>query len=147
LPINGAAETQALNMDNIEGKKPKSRYPSVVMALIRTFKSTLLAGILYKLSFDMIQFGFPQLLSMLINFVESGTEPTWYGVSIAVAMFLIATIQSLVYNIGLTITHFLDLTPIFPFNVPLRNEYQIHLNGMCLQKGRNFKVIINQLYF
>jgi hypothetical protein len=55
-----------------------------------------LAGAFYKLAFDVIQFGFPQLLRMLISFVEKGTDPTWYGVTIAVAMFAIATIQSLV---------------------------------------------------
>lgn len=96
LPVNGATEFQALTVNPEPTEEPKKDYPSVVIAIARTFKLSLLAGGLYKLAFDVIQFGFPQLLRLLISFVEKGTDPTWYGVVIALTMFLLATIQSLV---------------------------------------------------
>jgi hypothetical protein len=94
LPVNGATESQPLKVD----AEPESQeeLASVLWAIARTFKLSLLAGALYKFVFDVVQFGFPQLLKMLISFVEKGTDPTWYGVVIASTMFLLATAQSLV---------------------------------------------------
>jgi hypothetical protein len=94
LPVNGATEAQPLKLDSEPEQQEESA--SVLWAIARTFKLSLLAGALYKFIFDVVQFGFPQLLKLLISFVEKGTEPTWYGVVIAASMFLLATAQSLV---------------------------------------------------
>lgn len=141
LPVNGgASEAHPLQLDVEE--KPEEEYPSVVLALARTFKLSLLAGGLFKLIFDVIQFGFPQLLKMLIGFVERGNEPTWYGVSIATGMLVLSSVQTLVGFCGdglwrqwQCLTGCLDTSTILPPDVPRWHERSLCFNGGCLQKS------------
>ncbi|KAI6229423.1 ATP-binding cassette sub-family C member 8 [Aphelenchoides besseyi] len=96
LPMNGAAETERLK-ENAE-KTFQDIHPFVVLPLACTFPSTLLGGAFCKLVYDILQFGFPELLKLLINFIEDGTQPTWLGVTIAIAMFALTLVNSLILH-------------------------------------------------
>ncbi|TMS36963.1 hypothetical protein L596_004005 [Steinernema carpocapsae] len=76
----------------------KDDHPSVLYPLFKTYKLTFLASALFKLIFDLMQFISPQLLSLLIKFIEDKSQPMWYGVGLACLMFVCALIQSLILH-------------------------------------------------
>uniref|UniRef100_A0A1I7SBS3 DNA polymerase epsilon catalytic subunit n=1 Tax=Bursaphelenchus xylophilus TaxID=6326 RepID=A0A1I7SBS3_BURXY len=78
-------------------KKEKDPYPSVLIPLAKCLKYPLISAALLKFTFDSAQFIFPHLLKKLIRFIQVGTDPKWYGVSIAVTMFLIGVVQSFIF--------------------------------------------------
>lgn len=113
LPLNGASETEALQMTPVDskgkavgkGRKGKKSaesheppHPSVLWPLFLTFKWAVLGGALCKLSFDIMQFASPHLLKHLISFIEHPNQPMWVGVGLALAMFLIAMVQSMILH-------------------------------------------------
>ncbi|XP_013404196.1 multidrug resistance-associated protein 1-like [Lingula anatina] len=69
--------------------------PSLLMALLRTFGPYYAMAALLRLLFDAVTFVNPMLLSLLITFVETGDPLTWRGYLLAVAMFLVSMIRSL----------------------------------------------------
>ncbi|XP_075974899.1 multidrug resistance-associated protein 1-like isoform X2 [Anticarsia gemmatalis] len=70
-------------------KKPISILPVVCMA----FGAQFVVGMFIRLVADVLTFASPELLKLLIGFVE-GNEPVWRGYLYAVAMFVCATIQT-----------------------------------------------------
>ncbi|XP_035225144.1 multidrug resistance-associated protein 1-like [Stegodyphus dumicola] len=67
---------------------------SITRALCKTFWAYFLAGSIYKLFYDGLQFVSPILLKLLIAYVTS-SDPLWIGILYAVCMFLTGTLQSL----------------------------------------------------
>nr|CAD7198501.1 unnamed protein product [Timema douglasi] len=77
-----------------EKTKPK-KITSVLPALWKAYGSTFLSGALLKLLADILAFVCPQLLSLLIQFVEGNGE-VWKGYFYAVLMFTGASLDTLV---------------------------------------------------
>nr|CAD7261608.1 unnamed protein product [Timema shepardi] len=77
-----------------EKTKPK-KITSVLPALWKAYGSTFLSGALLKLLADILAFVCPQLLSLLIQFVEGNGE-VWKGYLYAVLMFTGASLDTLV---------------------------------------------------
>ncbi|KAH7704058.1 canalicular multispecific organic anion transporter 2 [Aphelenchoides avenae] len=100
LTANGSPETLLLDETERHTKaEEKKDHPSLLWPLAQTFKWPFLAGALYKFVFDLLQFVSPQLLRMLINFIEDRSQPMWIGVSISLLMFTIALLQSMVLEV------------------------------------------------
>ncbi|XP_052050863.1 ATP-binding cassette sub-family C member 3 isoform X2 [Apodemus sylvaticus] len=78
--------------------RPKSKQPSFLWALVRTFTSSLLMGACFKLIQDLLSFINPQLLSILIRFISDPTAPTWWGFVLAGLMFVSSTMQTLILH-------------------------------------------------
>ncbi|KAF1813528.1 multidrug resistance-associated protein 1 [Eremomyces bilateralis CBS 781.70] len=77
--------------------------PSLFMALARAFGGPYLAASGFKICSDVLQYVQPQLLGLLIDFVESydhvddhvdDRQPTARGVAIALAMFAVSVVQT-----------------------------------------------------
>ncbi|XP_052124000.1 multidrug resistance-associated protein 1 [Frankliniella occidentalis] len=68
---------------------------NIMYAMCRAFGGVFLAGCIAKLFETTIVFVSPQILSLLITFVEEGDEPVWRGYMYAVLMLLAATFQTL----------------------------------------------------
>ncbi|XP_065205454.1 multidrug resistance-associated protein 1-like [Planococcus citri] len=83
---------------------------SILPALYRTFGTTFIIGTTLKVFLDMLPFVSPQILSLLIDFID-GNEQMWKGYVYAVALFFVAFLQSLLtaqylhrmYMVGLQI--------------------------------------------
>lgn len=75
------------------------KYPSMWLALFRGFSGPYFRGALFKTVSDFLAFVQPQLLRLLINFVNSYRSPTPQpvirGVAIALAMFAVSLTQTL----------------------------------------------------
>jgi len=110
LPINGASETEALQMTAVgkaakgkgkkvkEGESAEPPHPSVLWPLFLTFKWAVIGGGFYKLCFDVMQFASPHLLKHLISFIENPEQPMWVGIVLALGMFVIAMVQSMILH-------------------------------------------------
>ncbi|XP_075974237.1 multidrug resistance-associated protein 1-like [Anticarsia gemmatalis] len=87
---NTADSSEASSLSNRKKeKKPISILPVVCVA----FGAQFLVGMFIKLCGDVLTFASPELLKLLIGFVE-GNEPVWRGYLYAVAMFVCASIQT-----------------------------------------------------
>ncbi|KRZ13593.1 Multidrug resistance-associated protein 1, partial [Trichinella zimbabwensis] len=76
-----------------ESKKLKMpTAPSVIKTLFQCHKWTFFTSLLLKFAADTIQFASPQILSLLIKFVENTNEPVWKGYFYSVLMFASALI-------------------------------------------------------
>jgi ABC-type multidrug transport system fused ATPase/permease subunit len=78
------------------------KHPSIWIALLRGFSGTYFQAALFKTSNDILAFVQPQLLRLLISFVDSyrGDEPqpVIQGTVIALAMFTVSVTQTLCLN-------------------------------------------------
>ncbi|KRZ73579.1 Multidrug resistance-associated protein 1, partial [Trichinella papuae] len=76
-----------------ESKKLKMpAAPSVIKTLFQCHKWTFFTSLLLKFAADTIQFASPQILSLLIKFVENTNEPVWKGYFYSVLMFASALV-------------------------------------------------------
>ncbi|KAG7197439.1 hypothetical protein KM043_013293 [Ampulex compressa] len=75
----------------------KKKMSSILPALCKAFGATFLFGALLKLIQDVMTFISPQILKLLISFVE-GDEPMWKGYFYAVLLVITATLQTLVLS-------------------------------------------------
>ncbi|XHG00182.1 hypothetical protein AWENTII_003647 [Aspergillus wentii] len=77
----------------------EKKKPSLWIAMFKTFSGPYLVGALIKCGSDMLAFVQPQLLRILISFINSYTtdtpEPAIRGVAIALAMFLVSVSQTM----------------------------------------------------
>ncbi|KZS17365.1 ABC transporter [Daphnia magna] len=69
---------------------------SVLPALCKTFAPEFLLGSLLKLMQDLLAFVSPQILSLLIGFVEDPTQESWKGYLYAIILTLTAMLQTLI---------------------------------------------------
>lgn len=92
--------------------QPKStKQASIIPAICKAFGPTFMFGVLLKLIQDIMTFVSPQLLRLIIKFVDDSTatrvledgkeaeilvqEPLWRGIMFAVLLFLVAIFQTL----------------------------------------------------
>uniref|UniRef100_A0A8D0UWB6 Multidrug resistance-associated protein 1 n=1 Tax=Sus scrofa TaxID=9823 RepID=A0A8D0UWB6_PIG len=80
------------------GKRPRTREPSFLRALMATFASSFLLSICLKLIQDLLSFVNPQLLSILIRFISNPAAPTWWGFLVAGLMFVCSVMQTLILH-------------------------------------------------
>ncbi|CAG2053139.1 unnamed protein product [Timema podura] len=81
-------------IDFVSGKQKTKQQASVLPAICKAFGPTFLFGSALKLFNDILTFVSPQILRLLISFVE-GDEPVWKGYLYAVLMLLTAALQTL----------------------------------------------------
>ncbi|GAQ44111.1 hypothetical protein AtubIFM55763_002709 [Aspergillus tubingensis] len=90
--------TGATLRENWEHELKKSK-PSLSLALIKSFGGSFLRGGMIKCGSDTLAFVQPQLLRLLINFINSyrtdEPQPVIRGVAIALAMFLVSVSQTM----------------------------------------------------
>ncbi|KAI1280794.1 Multidrug resistance-associated protein 1 [Halotydeus destructor] len=75
-------------------KKKLAEKPGVLTAVTKSFGWSFLSCALMKFCYDCLQFSNPQLLKWLIAFIESRTDPLWHGVLIALIIFAVQAMQS-----------------------------------------------------
>ena len=86
---------------NIEKGRKKKPQVSIFPALVKTYGGSFMFGAVLKLCCDLLSMASPQLMKLMINFVESYSDPsrpdeeTWKGYFYAVILFLTMTLQSL----------------------------------------------------
>ncbi|KAG4066137.1 hypothetical protein HA402_010339 [Bradysia odoriphaga] len=103
---------------NISAKKPKKK-ASIMPAIFKTFGSAFLFGVILQFSHDVLMFVPPEILRLLIQFVDSASaratnttegdydysvddtlfekrpEPLWRGIFYAILLFLVAILQTI----------------------------------------------------
>ncbi|CAB3223737.1 unnamed protein product [Arctia plantaginis] len=89
---NASKNAGSSALGNLNKKKtPVSIFPVVCKA----FGGLFLVSMVLKLCNDLLMFASPQLLRLLIGFVE-GNEPVWRGYLYAVSMFLCSFVQTVI---------------------------------------------------
>ncbi|CAP34350.2 Protein CBR-MRP-3 [Caenorhabditis briggsae] len=81
--------------------------PSVIFTLWNIMKWELVGGSFIKFLSDLLQFANPTFLNFLITFIETPDAPLYYGVALAIGMFLAGQAKSLFMN-----TYFIVMTRI-----------------------------------
>ncbi|XP_014250122.1 multidrug resistance-associated protein 1 isoform X2 [Cimex lectularius] len=93
-----AAFEKANNTVEVVGiEKTQPKHSSILPCLCKCFGPTFFFGALLKLGQDLLSFISPQILKLLITFVEVD-EPQWRGYLYATALLLTATLQTLLLS-------------------------------------------------
>ncbi|XP_066545949.1 multidrug resistance-associated protein 1 isoform X1 [Amia ocellicauda] len=74
----------------------KTREPSLLLALCLTFGPYFLISFLYKFIHDILMFVGPEILKLLIRFVNDPSAPAWQGYFYTMLLFLCACLQTLI---------------------------------------------------
>ncbi|KAI9706829.1 MAG: hypothetical protein M1820_004800 [Bogoriella megaspora] len=95
------ADTTKQTAEHFQGaweKELKKKHPSLWLALFRAFGGPYFAGTCFKTVSDFLNFAQPQLLRLLISFVDSyqtdNPQPAVRGAAIALAMFAVSVSQT-----------------------------------------------------
>ncbi|XP_054441471.1 ATP-binding cassette sub-family C member 3 [Pteronotus mesoamericanus] len=91
-----AGKTVSTESEELLGRRRRPREPSFLQALLATFGPGFLISTCFMLVQSMLAFINPQLLSILIRFISNPTAPTWWGILVAVLMFVCSVIQTLI---------------------------------------------------
>ncbi|XP_066498772.1 multidrug resistance-associated protein 1 [Hoplias malabaricus] len=75
---------------------PKSREPSLFLALCRTFGPYFLVSSIYKIIHDILMFVGPEILRLLIQFVNDSSAPYWRGYFYTALLFVCTCVQTLI---------------------------------------------------
>ncbi|XP_034021454.1 multidrug resistance-associated protein 1-like, partial [Thalassophryne amazonica] len=97
-PLHEGKEDQVLEESEILIlKKPqKTKDPSLLWALCLTFGPYFLVSCLYKFIQDILMFVGPEILRLLIRFVNNSSAPSWQGYFYTALLFLCTSVQSLI---------------------------------------------------
>ncbi|XP_059009907.1 multidrug resistance-associated protein 1 [Mustela lutreola] len=76
----------------------KEREPSLFKVLYKTFGPYFLMSFLFKALHDLMMFAGPEILKLLINFVNDQEAPDWQGYFYTVLLFVSACFQTLVLH-------------------------------------------------
>ncbi|KAF4093148.1 hypothetical protein AMELA_G00028850 [Ameiurus melas] len=74
----------------------KTREPSLFLALCRTFGPYFLISFVYKIIHDVLMFVGPEILRLLIQFVNDSSAPSWHGYFYTALLFVCTCIQTLI---------------------------------------------------
>ncbi|XP_068452238.1 multidrug resistance-associated protein 1 isoform X2 [Clinocottus analis] len=77
-------------------KAQSSREPSLFWALCQTFGPYFLISCLYKIIQDVLMFVGPEILRLLIRFVNNSSAPSWHGYFYTALLFICTCVQSLI---------------------------------------------------
>lgn len=76
----------------------KERDPSLFKVLYKTFGPYFLMSFLFKAVHDLMMFAGPEILKLLINFVNDKKAPEWQGYFYTALLFISACLQTLVLH-------------------------------------------------
>ncbi|XP_067859323.1 multidrug resistance-associated protein 1 [Heptranchias perlo] len=76
-------------------KKKQNLQPSLLKALCRAFGPYFMMSFLHKIIHDLLMFASPEILKLLLQFVNDDKAPTWHGYFYALLLFFCAFIQTL----------------------------------------------------
>ncbi|XP_034878240.1 multidrug resistance-associated protein 1 isoform X2 [Mirounga leonina] len=76
----------------------KEREPSLFKVLYKTFGPYFLMSFLFKALHDLMMFAGPEILKLLINFVNDQKAPDWQGYFYTALLFVSACLQTLVLH-------------------------------------------------
>ncbi|XP_033614349.1 multidrug resistance-associated protein 1 isoform X3 [Fukomys damarensis] len=76
----------------------KERDPSLFKVLYKTFGPYFLMSFLFKALHDLMMFAGPEILKLLINFVNDKNAPDWQGYFYTALLFVSACLQTLVLH-------------------------------------------------
>ncbi|KAE8283707.1 Multidrug resistance-associated protein 1 [Larimichthys crocea] len=98
LPHSESKEGQAVEESEILIVKPpqKTKEPSLFWALCLTFGPYFLISCLYKIIQDILMFAGPEILRLLIRFVNDSNAPSWQGYFYTTLLFICTCVQSLI---------------------------------------------------
>uniref|UniRef100_A0A671NKW8 Multidrug resistance-associated protein 1 n=1 Tax=Sinocyclocheilus anshuiensis TaxID=1608454 RepID=A0A671NKW8_9TELE len=74
----------------------KTGEPSLFCALCQTFGPYFLVSSLYKIIHDILMFVGPEILRLLIQFVNDSSAPTWHGYFYTTLLFVCTCVQTLI---------------------------------------------------
>ncbi|KAL7850070.1 hypothetical protein SRHO_G00194190 [Serrasalmus rhombeus] len=74
----------------------KSGSPSLFLALCRTFGPYFLISSFYKIIHDILMFVGPEILRLLIQFVNDSSAPSWHGYFYTALLFVCTCVQTLI---------------------------------------------------
>ncbi|XP_070703342.1 multidrug resistance-associated protein 1 [Pempheris klunzingeri] len=74
----------------------KTKEPSLFWALCLTFGPYFLISCLYKIIQDILMFVGPEILRLLIRFVNNSDAPSWHGYFYTALLFICTCVQSLI---------------------------------------------------
>ncbi|XP_027626858.1 multidrug resistance-associated protein 1 [Tupaia chinensis] len=92
LDVNEEAEALILKAPQ------KERDPSLFKVLYKTFGPYFLMSFLFKALHDLMMFAGPELLKLLINFVNDAQAPDWQGYLYTALLFVCSCLQTLVLH-------------------------------------------------
>ncbi|KAM4531012.1 multidrug resistance-associated protein 1 isoform 2-T2 [Odontesthes bonariensis] len=97
-PPSDSKESRAVEEAEILiGKSPrKTKEPSLFLALCLTFGPYFLISCLYKAIQDILMFVGPEILRLLIQFVNDSSAPSWQGYFYTALLFICTCVQSLI---------------------------------------------------
>ncbi|MCJ8739023.1 hypothetical protein PDJAM_G00042390 [Pangasius djambal] len=74
----------------------KTREPSLFLALCWTFGPYFLVSSVYKIIHDILMFAGPEILRLLIQFVNDSSAPSWHGYFYTALLFVCTCVQTLI---------------------------------------------------
>ncbi|NXP68542.1 MRP1 protein, partial [Chloropsis cyanopogon] len=76
----------------------KSSEASLFKVLYKTFGPYFLMSFLFKAGHDLLMFAGPEILKLLLNFVNNKAAPNWHGYFYTVLLFVCACLQTLILH-------------------------------------------------
>ncbi|XP_072298433.1 multidrug resistance-associated protein 1 [Eucyclogobius newberryi] len=80
----------------IVSSRPQTKEPSLFWALCLAFGPYFLISCLYKILHDVLMFVGPEILRLLISFINSSNSPLWHGFFYTGLLFVCNCVQSLI---------------------------------------------------
>uniref|UniRef100_A0A669AWH1 Multidrug resistance-associated protein 1 n=1 Tax=Oreochromis niloticus TaxID=8128 RepID=A0A669AWH1_ORENI len=98
VPHSENPQGQAVEESEILILRPrkKNKEPSLLWALCLTFGPYFFISCIYKLIQDILMFVGPEILRLLIQFVNDSSAPSWQGYFYAALLFICTSVQSLI---------------------------------------------------
>ncbi|KAM8717859.1 hypothetical protein ACLKA7_004542 [Drosophila subpalustris] len=88
-----------VSFENPQGNGRKKGMASIMPAIYKSFGGIFLFGSFFKLITDVLTFAQPQVLSLIIGYVEdyeTDPQPEWKGIIYSVALFVLASAQTFI---------------------------------------------------
>ncbi|KAH8293076.1 hypothetical protein KR044_000492 [Drosophila immigrans] len=88
-----------VSFENPQGNGRKKGMASIMPAIYKSFGGIFLFGSFFKLITDVLTFAQPQVLSLIIGYVEdfeTSPQPEWKGIMYSVLLFVLASAQTFI---------------------------------------------------
>lgn len=97
-PKTPLLKTSETDNDNKSSQEKQRSPPSIIWRILVLFKWDIISANVVKCISDLLTFVSPLVLKGLINFTEDVNLPLWYGVLLAIIMFVASELSSLLLN-------------------------------------------------